>query len=55
MIDRFVEWCIKNILRIRDPRDDPGWKPAEPEEIPWDVPLDQTTAPITWVGGLPYV
>jgi hypothetical protein len=26
--------------------DDPTWKPVEPEDIPWDVPLDQTTAPL---------
>ena len=55
MIDRFEVWFLKYVLRIRDPKDDPNRKPVEPEDIPWDVPLDQTTAPIIYIGGVPYV
>lgn len=50
MIDRFEAWFLKHILRIRDPMDDPNWEPIKAEEIPWDVPLDQTTGKIYILG-----
>jgi hypothetical protein len=50
VIDRFVDWCIKNILRVRDPAADPNRKPVEPEDIPWDVPLDETKGRIYTLG-----
>jgi hypothetical protein len=46
LIDRFIDLFIKKILRVRSLRDDPNWEPLKPDPPPWDVPLDQTTAPI---------
>lgn len=46
MIDRLEAWFLKYILRIRNPIDDSDWEPVEAEDIPWDVPLDQTVGKI---------
>lgn len=50
MIDRLIEWFIKHILRVRDFRDDPNWEPVKADPPPWNVPLDQTTAPTHRLG-----
>jgi hypothetical protein len=50
LIDRLIDLFIKKILRVRSFRDDPDWEPVKPDPPPWDVPLDQTTAPIHYEG-----
>jgi hypothetical protein len=50
LIDRFIEFFIKKILRVRSFRDDPNWEPVKADPPPWDVPLDQTEAPIHYEG-----
>jgi hypothetical protein len=42
---------IEKILRIPQfTGDDPPWERLKPDPPPWDVPLDQTTAPIHFQG-----
>ena len=40
MIDRFIDWFIEKILRVRPVTGEP----VKPNPPPLNVPLDQTTA-----------
>jgi hypothetical protein len=45
---------LYKILRIT-PYDERGYQPVQPEDIPWDVPLDQTKPPMHRTGDTPSV
>jgi len=49
-MDRLEAWFLKYVLRIRDYKEDPNWEPVKADPPSWDVPLDQTTAPIHYLG-----
>jgi hypothetical protein len=43
------------ILRLFKKKKKKKPEPWKPDPPPWDVPLDQTTANVRYIGGLPYV